>query len=352
MTSVKGSPENVIIFAVTVFAALAIYIGVFKILIKRAVTHKRFLPQLLQQYIYLPGLLLISVFVCAAAFGLLHRYLPDGLFGYIRHGLTIATICAFGFLILRSLNVFRELAYHRYKEEAAGSVSYRKVRTQFQLIQRIANVVIIIAVTFAVLITFPKVRELGTGLLASAGVVGIILGFAAQKSLGTLFGGIQIVISQPIRIGDVVVVEDEFGEIGEINLTFVTLKTWDGRRLIIPINYFLENSFENWTREAPDVVGKVKLKVDYTVPVEELRSYFMELIQQSPLWDKRAAGFVVTGSDDTTMEVRATMSAKDSGDAWDMECMVREKMIAFIQKNYPDALPKRRLVVQQPGQSV
>jgi small-conductance mechanosensitive channel len=188
---------------------------------------------------------------------------------------------------------------------------------------------------------------MGTTILASAGVVGIVLGFAAQKSLGTLFSGIQIIVSQPIRIGDVVVVENEFGTIGEINLTFVVIQTWDGRRLIVPINYFLEKTFESWTRVSPEVISKVKIYTDYTAPIEKIRAEFKKHLEESALWDRRNADFLVTNANDKTIELRATMSAKDSATAWDLECYIREKLITYLQQNYPEALPKTRLVVNE-----
>jgi small-conductance mechanosensitive channel len=190
--------------------------------------------------------------------------------------------------------------------------------------------------------TFDKVRQLGTTLLASAGIVGIIVGLAAQKSISTLFAGIQLAITQPIRIDDVVIVENEWGRIEEISLTYVVVRIWDLRRLIVPITYFLEKPFQNWTRISADLLGTVFLYVDYTVPVEAVRSELKSILENSKLWDGRVCVLQVTNASERTVELRALMSAADSSSAWELRCEVREKLIAFIRQNYPDALPKVR----------
>jgi len=191
--------------------------------------------------------------------------------------------------------------------------------------------------------TFDSIRQIGTTLLASAGVVGLVIGFAAQKSLGTLFAGLQIAIAQPIRIDDTVVVEEQFGTIGEITLTYVVINSWDGRRLVVPINYFLEHPFENWTRTSPEVVGKVKFYADYSLPVAEVREQFNKWLENEPLWDKRTSNFIVSNATENTIELRATMSARNSDDAFTLECRMREKLIGHIHNNFPQCLPQKRL---------
>jgi small-conductance mechanosensitive channel len=243
---------------------------------------------------------------------------------------------------MRVITVFRELAINHYKSETETDFSLRKAKTKFHLIQRVLNFLIILGTIAIILMTFKSIRSIGSSLLASAGVVGLVLGFAAQKSLSTLFAGIQIAISQPIRIDDVVVIDDSFGTIGEITLTYVVVNSWDGRRIIVPINFFIEKSFENWTRVSSDVIGKVKFYADYSLPVEKVRTEFTRLLSASPLWDKRASGFLVTDANDKTIELRATMSARNSDDAWDLQCYIREKLITYISSNFPEALPKTR----------
>jgi small-conductance mechanosensitive channel len=158
-----------------------------------------------------------------------------------------------------------------------------------------------------------------------------------------LLAGVQIAISQPIKIGDIVIVEEQFGTIGEITLTYIVINTWDEKRLIVPINYFLEHPFQNWTRMSPEVIGQVKVYADYTLPVATVRQKFREWLESTPLWDKRSAGLQVTGANDKTIEIRATMSARNSSDSYDLECFIREHLITFIQENYPGALPTSRL---------
>jgi small-conductance mechanosensitive channel len=304
---------------------------------------KRFIPELLQTYIYFPGLwtfLFLAVYVAMPFFD---TVIPAGLYRFIHHSnLIILIICA-SFLLVRIITIGREMLLHHYNSENPQDFTWRKAKTKFQLIQRIINFLIIFATLSVILMTFQSIRQIGSTLLASAGVIGLVLGFAAQKSIGTLFAGIQIAISQPIRLDDVVVVEGQFGVIGEISLTYVIVNTWDGRRLVVPINYFLENSFENWTRMSPEVIGKVTIHADYTLPVDELREDFLRWLAENPVWDKRKAGMVVTEADASTITVRATMSAANSDDAFDMECQSREMLIGWIRKNYPEALPKTRI---------
>lgn len=329
--------------AISIASLLILYQLVFSLLRKWSKTKKRFLPALLTKYIYYPGLFLIVNIALYIALLFIRRYLPEGLAGGLAHVLQITGICFTGFLVMRLIVIFRELSLHRFAHADTLDYSVRKAKTRFQLIERVLHFIIIFAVVALVLMTFDSVRKVGTTLLASAGVVGIIIGFAAQKSLGTMFAGIQIALSQPIRIGDTVVVEGQFGTIGEITLTFVVVKIWDGRRLIMPISYFLEKSFENWTMVTPEVVGKATIHADYSLPVEEVRRQCLSWIEESPLWDGRTKGFSVTGANNRTMEVRATMSAKNSDDAYALECLIREKLITYIREKYPDSLPKVRL---------
>ena len=182
-------------------------------------------------------------------------------------------------------------------------------------------------------------------MLASAGIAGIVLGFAAQRGIATVLAGIQIAISQPIRVDDVVIIEGEWGKIEEINLTYVVVKIWDLRRLVVPVTYFLDKPFQNWTRVSADILGTVELHLDYSVPVDAVRQEFKRLVDASPLWDGKVCGVQVTGSTETTMTLRPLMSAKNASDAWDLRCHVREKLIEFLQKNYPGCLPRVRAEV-------
>jgi small-conductance mechanosensitive channel len=197
--------------------------------------------------------------------------------------------------------------------------------------------------------SFEEFRRLGTGILASAGLAGLVVGLAAQKTLGNLLAGIQIAITQPIRIDDVVVVEGEWGRIEAITLTYVVVRIWDLRRLVLPISYFLEKPFQNWTRVSADVLGTVYLVVDYTVPVDEIRAQLDRIVRESNLWDRKVCGVQVTNASERGIEVRALVSAADSSKAWDLRCEVREKLITFLQDKYPGSLPRVRAEIQGEG---
>jgi small-conductance mechanosensitive channel len=326
---------------------LLLFYIIFFALKKWSSNKKYFLPGIISSNLHLPGLLLFIGIILTIDLNIFAVYFDKIALANIRHGIKILLIVLTGFFLVRTVSFIREFLIAIYARREYKDFTLRSVKTKSLLIQRIANVIIIITTFSILLMTFRQVKEIGSALLASAGVAGIVLGFAAQKSLGTLFAGIQIAISQPVRIDDTVVVEGQFGTIGEITLTYVVVNTWDGKRLIVPISYFLEKSFENWTRKTPEVIGKVRIYTDYTLPVEEVRKACMQWVQESPLWDKRKSGFLVTNADNKTIEVRATMSAKDPDDAFDLECYIREKLITFIQQNYPQCLPTARLKINE-----
>ncbi len=340
------SRADVVSVLATIIGSLAAYQVVFFFLKRRAKADHNF-AKLLQQYIYFPGLFLIFVVSLIAALPFARHYFSDRITDIAKQALVILAIGGITMLVMRIMTVFRETTLRRYKSENPHDFTIRKAKTKFQLIQRVLNFLVITGGISAALMTFESVRQVGGTLLASAGVIGLVLGFAAQKSLGTLFAGIQIAISQPIRTDDTVVVEGQFGTIGEITLTYVVVNTWDGRRLIVPINYFLEETFENWTRASPEVVGQVKVYADYSLPVEKVRQEVKRWIEASPLWDKRTWGFLVTDATEKTIQVRVTMSAKDSGDAWDLQCHIREKLITHIRQQYPHALPRARVDIRE-----
>lgn len=231
--------------------------------------------------------------------------------------------------------------------DISDNLRARKVRTQLTLIRRILTVIIVMLAVAAMLMTFEGIEQLGKGLLASAGIAGVVIGFAAQRTLGTFVAGMQIAFTQPIRVDDVVIVEGEWGRIEEITLTYVVVKIWDLRRLILPINYFIEKPFQNWTRVSADILGTVFLYVDYTVPLEAIRQELTRLLKDHKLWDGKVNVVQVTNATERTVEVRLLVSAKDAGSAWDLRCDLREKMIDFLQREYPDALPRIRAELEQ-----
>ncbi|GAA4425244.1 mechanosensitive ion channel [Pontibacter saemangeumensis] len=254
----------------------------------------------------------------------------------------ILDIIAFAWILVKLTDVARDLVRHQYAIDKTDNIRERKLFTQLTFMKRLAVTIIIFIATALILLSFDAVRKLGTGLLTSAGVAGIVVGFAAQRSIANLLAGLQLAFTQPIRIDDVLVVEGEFGRVEEITMTYVVLRLWDNRRLILPLNYFIEKPFQNWTRTGSDILATVYLYTDYTVPVDAVRNELNRILAGTDLWDKRVSGLQVTDSKERTLELRALMSANSSGIAWDLRCLVREKLVLFIQQNYPGALPKTR----------
>ncbi|HXB94116.1 MAG TPA: mechanosensitive ion channel domain-containing protein, partial [Puia sp.] len=250
---------------------------------------------------------------------------------------------AFAGVLIGVVKVFEDYVYHTFDIGKADNLRERKIRTQLQFIRRLAVTLILILTGCVILLSFNNLRKIGTGLLTGVGVGGIIIGFAAQKSLSNFLAGFQIAFTQPLRIDDVLVVEGEWGRVEEITLTYVVVRIWDLRRLILPINYFIEKPFQNWTRTSAAILGTVFLYLDYTTPLDALRAELGRLLENDPLWDRRVQGLQVTNAGEKTMEVRALMSAADSSNAFDLRCNVREGLIKFMQEHYPQCLPVVRI---------
>jgi len=265
-----------------------------------------------------------------------------------KQGLSLLFIGLISFLLVKATYVLDEYVIGRFDIDQKDNLRARKVRTQLNVLKRIVIIVVCILALGTMLMTFEKVRQLGTTILASAGVIGIVVGMAAQRTIGTFIAGLQIAFTQPIRIDDVVIVENEWGRIEEITLTYVVVKIWDLRRLVVPITYFIEKPFQNWTRRTADLLGTVYIYVDYTVPVEAVRAELQKILKDSELWDGKVCVLQVTNTSEHTLELRALMSAQDASTAWTLRCHVREKLVEFIQKSYPDSLPKLRASFQQP----
>ncbi|MGH7441019.1 MAG: mechanosensitive ion channel family protein, partial [Polyangiaceae bacterium] len=247
------------------------------------------------------------------------------------HVAETAFILGVWWLLSRGLAAGTRFLYARTERESYDALIGRRVRTQAVLVQRVARVTMGFVAGSIILLQFGAVRTVGLSLLASAGVLGVVIGLAAQKSLSAVIGGIQFSVAQPVRIGDQVVVEGEFGDIEEINLTYVLVRLWDKRRLIVPIGYFLEKPFQNWTRTTTDLVGAVIVKVGFTMPIDALRQELVRICAEDPLWDKGTCGLQATDADSTSVTVRALVSAKDAGKLWDLRCNVREKLLAFVR---------------------
>lgn len=271
-------------------------------------------------------------------------FVPDNEFvDIIKHLLQLCIISFTTWVIIGLIRISREMVLVRYDIGEKDNLKARRVYTQFKIIERILVFMVVLIAIAVALMTFEQIRKIGVSLFASAGVAGIILGFAAQKMIGNVLAGFQIAIAQPIRIDDVVIVEKEWGWIEEITLTYVVVRIWDKRRLILPTTYFIEKPFQNWTRVSAEILGTVFIYTDYTVPIDKLREELTRVLQSDKNWDGKVNVLQVTDSTEKTMEIRALMSAADSSSAWDLRVNVREKLIDFLQKKYPEALPKSRL---------
>ena len=269
--------------------------------------------------------------------------------GYLRsHTLfSVLFIINLTWIIIELSNVFRHYLLEKFAYEKEDNLKERRMITQIAFIRKLFIIIILVISTASILMNFEAARNIGAGLLTSAGVFGIIIGFAAQKSIGNRLAGFQIAFTQPIRIDDVVVVEGEWGKIEEINLTYVVVRIWDQRRLVLPIYYFIEKPFQNWTRTTADIWGTVFLYVDHTIPVQVLKDKLKELLDNTPLWDRKVQVLQVTDIRERVVELRCLMSAKDSPTAFDLRCYIRENMLKFIQENYPGSLPKTRVLMER-----
>jgi small-conductance mechanosensitive channel len=268
--------------------------------------------------------------------------LPGSAFAPVERGLGLSLIAAIAWLVILFSEVAADLISSKYRVDVADNLTARRIETQIQMLRRIVVVIVAVVTLAIMLMTFPAIRQIGTGLLASAGIAGIVVGMAMKNTLSSLIAGIQIAFTQPIRLEDVVVVEGEWGWIEEIEMTYVVVRLWDLRRLILPLSYFLEHPFQNWTRRSADLLGSVFLYVDYTVPIEELRTELRRIVGLTDKWKGEVCVVQMTDADPQTVQLRALVDARNSGDAWDLRCHVREKLVQFIQEKYPLVLPRVR----------
>ncbi|MDX5401904.1 MAG: mechanosensitive ion channel family protein [Rhodobacterales bacterium] len=261
---------------------------------------------------------------------------------FLQHLAMILLIILLGWTVLLLTNLYADRSVSRYRFDTDDNLAARKYVTQVRVLRRTVNIVVVIFTVAAVLLTFEGVQQYGVSLFASAGAAGLVLGLAARPVLANLIAGVQIAITQPIRLEDVVIVEGEWGWIEEIFATYVVVRIWDWRRMVVPLSYFIEKPFQNWTRETASVIGAVFWHLDYTVPVPEVRKKLEELVNASPYWDGQVVNLQVTDTDKDTITLRGLMSARTSPQAWDLRCEIREKLIDWLQDAYPQALPRLR----------
>jgi small-conductance mechanosensitive channel len=246
-------------------------------------------------------------------------------------------------LMTRVVVIIEKILIEKLDFDTEDNNYARRMFTKIKFIKRIIIILIVLIGVSTLLLSFDSVRQYGVGILTSAGIFSVIIGFAAQKSLANLLAGIQIAFTQPIKIDDVVIVEGEWGRIEEINLTYVVVNIWDLRRLVLPITYFIEKPFQNWTRNESNLIGTAFFHLNYNAPVQKLRDKLEEILTESPLWDRRSWALQVTDTKEQIMIVRAIMSARSSSQAFDLRCIVREKLIEYIVTELPEALPSFRI---------
>ena len=325
-------------------AALLLHMLVFMVLRGVASRTTNVVDDLLVKHWNAPTRLFVMFAASYLSFA--HPAMPASARAVAYHGLTLGVIFCVAWFLSRTVRIAHEAVVGRHDVTAADNLAARKVHTQLSVIVRMANIAIGVLGFGAMLMTFEGIRQLGAAVLASAGIVGIIIGFAAQKSLATLVAGLQIALTQPIRLDDVVVVEDEWGRIEEITLTYVVVRIWDLRRLVLPVTYFIERPFQNWTRATADILGTVILQDlahGEKVPIDKVREELHRIVEASDKWDKKACGLIVTNATDRTLELRALVSSSDASLNWNLRCEVREGLVKFLQENYPESLPKVRV---------
>lgn len=259
--------------------------------------------------------------------------------------LLMAIIALVGWTAITALNIAADIYLRQFRLDVEDNLLARKHNTQVRVLLRTAEVLVVTVTIGAALMTFEAVRQYGVSLFASAGVAGIVAGLAARPVLSNLFAGVQLAMTQPIRLDDQVIVENEWGWVEEITATYVVLRLWDWRRLIVPLSYFIEKPFQNWTRESSALIGTSFIYVDYRAPVAAIRAKLNDIVKQSKLWDGKVVNLQVTEAKENTLELRCLMSANSAGNAFDLRCEVREKLVDFLQKEHPNALPRQRAEV-------
>lgn len=259
----------------------------------------------------------------------------------------ILIIGAVAYILFHAVSIGEKAVLAGYDVSVVDNLQARKVHTQVQVLSKTIYFLIILFTVASVLMLFEAVRQFGTSILASAGVVGIIIGFAAQRTIANLFAGFQLAMTQPIRLDDVVIVENEWGRIEEITLTYVVVKIWDDRRLVVPLSYFIEKPFQNWTRMTSSLLGTVFVWADYTLPVAELRPAVESIVKACKDWDQRFWNLQVTDATERSMQIRVLATAADAGKAWNLRCEIREKLLEYIQQQYPQGLPHVRAEIRE-----
>jgi small-conductance mechanosensitive channel len=337
---------SLIILALAAAIAYAFY-NVLRRALRRVLAGRY--PSLLAIFMQLRGVSRLALLILAMIIAIPVAPIDPTTAGLLAKLLLIAIIGLVGWAAIVALKISADIYLRRFQIDTEDNLLARKHYTQIRVLLRTADVLVVIITIGAGLMTFEPVRQYGVSLFASAGVAGLVAGLAARPVLSNLFAGVQLAMTQPIRIEDVVIVEGEWGTIEEITSTYVVVRVWDLRRLIVPLSYFIEKPFQNWTRESSNLLGTAMIYVDYRAPVETIRQKLAEIVKASSNWDGKVVSLLVTNANENTMELRCLMSASTAGAAFNLRCEVREKLIDFLQKEHPEALPRQRSQVVVAG---
>ena len=327
-----------IVLGLAVVAGLAVQ-GVLSRLVRRAFAHRPGVLSLLERTRALTRLAFVTI---ALALVLPAIDLPPGVAALFATALPFIFIVLLGWIALVAVDIGVGVYLRRFSLDAEDNLLARKHVTQMGVLKRVISTIVILITAGAALMTIDAVHEVGVSLFASAGVAGLAVGIAARPVLANLIAGIQLAMTQPIRIEDAVIVENEWGWVEEITSTFVVVRLWDLRRMIVPLAYFMEKPFQNWTREGSAIIGSVLLYLDYTAPIEAIRAKAAEIVAASKLWDRKVVNIAVTDSKERVIEVRVLASAANASAAFDLRCEVREKLIEFLRAEHPESLPRSR----------
>jgi small-conductance mechanosensitive channel len=282
--------------------------------------------------------------------------LNDDMRNALTHLFAVVSIALVGWISIRAVDLVAARYLQRYRLEIEENFLARKHVTQVRVFKRVIDTVIVIVAVSTALMTFESVKQYGesvkqygVSLFASAGAAGLVVGLAARPPLSNLIAGVQIAVTQPIRIEDAVIIEDEWGWVEDIASTYVVIRLWDWRRMVVPLAYFIERPFQNWTRDAASLIGSIILHVDYAADVPKIRERLEGVVRESKLWDGAVVNLQVVDTNARTMELRALVSARNAPQAWDLRCEMREKLVAFLQAEMPEASPRDRADVALPS---
>ena len=334
-----GWAAGPVILIVLVAAALVLHRVLRQAMLRLAGPNRVFLRSLIARG---RGPMETALLLTAVAVSLPQTYLPERVAGMVLHGLVVGTIVVVGWSGLIAVGLAADIYLRRFRTDVDDNLQARKHVTQVRILRRAADTVLVLVTVAASLMTIDAVRQYGISLFASAGAAGLILGLSARPVLSNMIAGLQIAITQPIRVEDAVIVEGEWGWIEDIASTYVVIRLWDWRRMIVPLTYFIEKPFQNWTHQTAAIIGSVLIRVDYSVPVQRVREELEAIAKGSPLWSGAVVNLQVTDAGENSLELRALVSASTAPRAWDLRCEVREKLIAFLQAEHPDCLPKQR----------